>query len=240
MPAGCATRSPTPHARVAAREFDPRAPVSVRWRFWEEADRRERFVRDSLGTGGFLLKWLTVAFLAESLMMAYVPAESVAAVLGGDSAFAIPLAAVVGVPAYMNGYAAIPLISGLLEMGMSNGAALAFATAGAVSCIPAAIAVWALVRRSVFVLYLALGLGGAILSGFLYQVAASRSEGVSGPMRLPGSCRESTLEGVLPGARASPASPMRARAGTATVIATRGGRPVTALRRTFAPTGGEE
>ena len=152
-------------------EFDPRAPVSVRWRFWEEAGRRERFVRDSLGTGGFLLKWLTVAFLAESLMMAYVPAESVAAVLGGDSAFAIPLAAVVGVPAYMNGYAAIPLISGLLEMGMSNGAALAFATAGAVSCIPAAIAVWALVRRSVFVLYLALGLGGAILSGFLYQVS---------------------------------------------------------------------
>ena len=151
--------------------FDPRAPVSVRWRFWEEADRRDRFVRDSLGTGGFLLKWLTVAFLAESLMMAYLPAESVAAVLGGDNAFAIPLAAVVGVPAYMNGYAAIPLISGLLEMGMSNGAALAFAAAGAVSCIPAAIAVWALVRRSVFVLYLALGLGGAILSGVLYQMS---------------------------------------------------------------------
>ena len=151
--------------------FDPRALVSVRWRFWEEAGRRDRFVRDSLGTGGFLLKWLTVAFLAESLMMAYVPAESVAAVVGGESAFAIPLAAVVGVPAYMNGYAAIPLISGLLEMGMSNGAALAFATAGAVSCIPAAIAVWALVRRSVFVLYLALGLGGAMLAGVLYQVS---------------------------------------------------------------------
>ena len=151
--------------------FDPRVPVSVRWRFWEEADRWDRFVRDSLGTGGFLLKWLTVAFLAESLMMAYVPAESVASVVGGDSAFAIPLAALVGVPAYMNGYAAIPLISGLLEMGMSNGAALAFATAGAVSCIPAAIAVWALVRRSVFVLYLALGLGGAMLAGVLYQVS---------------------------------------------------------------------
>ena len=158
-------------ARPGGAGFDPRAPISVRWRFWEEAGRRDRFVRDSLGTGGFLLKWLTVAFLAESLMMAYVPAESVAAVVGGESAFAIPLAAVVGVPAYMNGYAAIPLISGLLEMGMSNGAALAFATAGAVSCIPAAIAVWALVRRSVFVLYLALGLGGAMLSGFLYQVS---------------------------------------------------------------------
>ena len=153
--------------------FDAGARVAVKWRFWEESDRRDRFARDSLRTGGFLLKWLTIAFLAESLMMAYVPASSVASLLGGGSAVAIPLAAVVGVPAYMNGYAAIPLISGLLEMGMSSGAALAFATAGAVSSIPAAIAVWALVRRSVFVLYILLGLGGAILSGVLYQTSGA-------------------------------------------------------------------
>ena len=153
--------------------FDPRAAVSVRWRFWEDPDRRDRFARESLHTGGFLLKWLSVAFLAESLMVAWLPAESVAAAVGGGSAFAIPLAAVVGVPAYLNGYAAIPLISGLLEMGMSSGAALAFVTAGAVSSIPAAIAVWALVRRSVFALYLALGLGGAMLSGVLYQMSGA-------------------------------------------------------------------
>ena len=152
-------------------EFDARAPVSVQWRCWAEPERRDRFVRESLHTGTFLLKWLTVAFLAESLMVAYVPADSVAAVVGGESAFAIPLAAVVGVPAYMNGYAAIPLISGLLEMGMSSGAALAFATAGAASCVPAAIAVWALVRRSVFALYLLLSLGGAMLAGILYQLS---------------------------------------------------------------------
>ena len=151
--------------------FDSQAPASVHWRFWAESERRERFRRESLQTGAFLLKWLTVAFLAESLMMAYVPAESVAALVGGESSFAIPLAAGVGVPAYMNGYAAIPLISGLLEMGMSSGAALAFATAGAVSCVPAAIAVWALVRRSVFALYLVLGLGGAVLAGVLYQLS---------------------------------------------------------------------
>ena len=153
--------------------IDPRAPVLVRWRFWTEADRRDRFFRQSLDTGAFLLKWLTVAFLAESLMMAWLPAESVAAAVGGGSIFAIPLAAVVGVPAYLNGYAAIPLISGLLEMGMSGGAALAFAVAGGVSSIPAAIAVWALVRRSVFVLYVALGLGGAMLAGAFYQMSGA-------------------------------------------------------------------
>ena len=152
---------------------DPRAAAPVRWRFWQEPDRRDRFFRQSLRTGAFLLKWLTVAFLAESLMIAWLPAESVASVVGGGNVFAIPLAAVVGAPAYLNGYAAIPLISGLLEMGMSGGAALAFAVAGGVSCIPAAIAVWALVRRGVFVLYMSLGLGGAMLAGALYQASGA-------------------------------------------------------------------
>ena len=153
--------------------FDPGRPASVAWRFWREPGRRAEFRRVTLTTGAFLAKWLAIAFLAESLMMAYVPASWVAAAVGGGSAFAIPLAAVVGVPTYLNGYAAIPLIAGLIEMGMSGGAALAFATAGAVSCIPAAIAVWALVRRSVFVLYLGLGLGGAMLAGLLYELGGA-------------------------------------------------------------------
>jgi len=59
----------------------------------------------------------------------------------------IPIAAFVGAPSYLNGYAAIPLVSGLLEMGMTPGAAMAFVTAGAVSSIPAAIAVFALVKK---------------------------------------------------------------------------------------------
>ena len=37
--------------------------------------------------------------------------------------------------------------------------------------LPAAIAVWALVRRAVFVLYLGLGLAGATLVGIAYQAS---------------------------------------------------------------------
>ena len=154
-------------------EFTPGDARPVAWRFWHEPVRRAEFRHVSVRTGAFLAKWLAIAFLAESLMMAYLPAAWVASAVGEGSAFAIPLAAVVGVPTYLNGYAAIPLIAGLLEMGMSGGAALAFATAGAVSCIPAAIAVWALVRRSVFVLYVGLGLGGAMLAGLLYELGGA-------------------------------------------------------------------
>ena len=153
--------------------FAPGEAKPVVWRFWPEPARRAEFRRVATSTGAFLSKWLAIAFLAESLMMAWVPAAWVASAVGDGSVFAIPLAAVVGVPTYLNGYAAIPLIAGLIEMGMAGGAALAFAAAGAVSCIPAAIAVWALVRRSVFALYIGLGLGGAMLAGLLYDLAGA-------------------------------------------------------------------
>ena len=52
------------------------------------------------------------AFLLESLMLAYVPEMLVAAWLGSVNDWALPLAVAIGVPAYLNGYAAIPLVAG--------------------------------------------------------------------------------------------------------------------------------
>lgn len=141
------------------------------WKFWREPKRIQAFNAEATSIGIFLGKWLTLAFFLESLMIAYVSSDWIAAYVGADNPFAIPLAAVVGAPSYLNGYAAIPLISGLLEIGMTPGAAMAFVTAGAVSSIPAAIAVWALVKKPVFALYLALGLTGAMLSGWVYQLS---------------------------------------------------------------------
>jgi hypothetical protein len=106
-------------------------------------------------------------------MVAWLPAETIAAWLGRDSLWAIPLAVGVGVPAYLNGYAAVPVVAGLLQTGMAPGAALAFMTAGGVTSIPAAVAVWALVRRTVFGWYLLLALLGSILAGLLYQAVLS-------------------------------------------------------------------
>jgi hypothetical protein len=146
-------------------------PASVLWKFWREPTRVKAFNQESLSIGVFLGKWLTLAFFLESLMIAYVSSAWIAGYVGPDNWFAIPLAAIVGAPSYLNGYAAIPLISGLIEIGMTPGAAMAFITAGAVSSIPAAIAVWALVKKPVFALYLALGLAGSMLTAWVYQLS---------------------------------------------------------------------
>lgn len=118
----------------------------------------------------FLGKWPTLAFLLVSLMLAYVPAELVTQARGGTGLLPILTATLVGVPAYLNGYAALPLVGGLVEQGMAPGTGLAFLVAGGVTSLPAAIAVWALVKRPVFLLYLALALTGSFVSGLLFQL----------------------------------------------------------------------
>ncbi len=144
----------------------------VAWRFWHDDTRVAAFSREATSTGLFLLKWLTLAFTLESLMIAYVPASAVAELLGTGNAWAIPIAVVTGVPAYLNGYAALPLVAGLIDMGVAPGAGMAFMVAGGVTSIPAAIAVWALSKPQVFAWYIALSFTGALLAGFLFQAYA--------------------------------------------------------------------
>lgn len=142
------------------------------WAFWQDAARRETFRSTVIENALFLGKWLLLAYLFEAMMIHYVPAEMVASVLGGDGIKPILLGALVGGPAYLNGYAAVPLVDALLQQGMSNGAAMSFMIAGGVSCIPAAIAVWALVKPRVFFAYITIAMIGAVTAGMLWNIAA--------------------------------------------------------------------
>lgn len=152
-----------------------KAPFQGRpvWRFWTEAERRRSFRDSAVENGLFLLKWLTLAYIFEALMESYVPASLIATWLGGSGIGPILWAALAGAPAYLNGYAAVGVVDGLLTQGMSDGAAMSFMIAGGVSCIPAAIAVWALVKPRIFAAYVAFGFTGAVLAGLAWNVAAS-------------------------------------------------------------------
>ncbi|PJE31886.1 hypothetical protein SAMN06297129_1921 [Pseudooceanicola antarcticus] len=140
------------------------------WRFWNEAARRETFRDTALENVLFLGKWLLLAYLLEAVMLRYLPAEWIASLLGGEGLQPIVLGAIVGAPAYLNGYAAVPLVDGLLSQGMAPGAAMSFVIAGGVSSIPAAVAVWALVKPRVFATYLGFAISGAILAGAAWSL----------------------------------------------------------------------
>jgi len=115
-------------------------------------------------------RWLLLAFLLEALITLYVPQDAIASLLGEQNMWAVPLAALIGVPLYLSNMSALPIVNGLLMQGMQPGAAIAFLIAGPVTTIPAMTAVWGIVSRRIFVLYLAIGLFGAMLLGLLANV----------------------------------------------------------------------
>ncbi|WIY27144.1 permease [Parasedimentitalea psychrophila] len=148
----------------------PKLDAKPVWKFWQQQPRRDHFRAEFVANGIFLLKWLALAYVLEALLVHYVPADLIATLVGGEGVLPIAIAALVGMPAYLNSYVAPPLLAGLIDQGMSNGAAMSFMVAGAVSSIPAMLAVWSLVKPQVFATYLALGVSGAIVSGVLFQM----------------------------------------------------------------------
>lgn len=155
---GCGACGPSPFAG------------KLQWRIWSDRPRIKTFGEEFRINALFLVKWLALAYMLQALLVTYVPAEMIASVVGGEGQLPVVTAALVGIPAYLNSYVAPPLLAGLMEQGMGAGAAMSFMVAGSISCIPAMAAVWSLVRRPVFVVYLGLGISGAILSGLAFQL----------------------------------------------------------------------
>ncbi|HEX6073669.1 MAG TPA: permease [Micromonosporaceae bacterium] len=120
------------------------------------------FVSDCLILG----KWVVVAVAVETVIVQYVPQDAITSVLG-SSLWSVPLSGLVSVPLYVNGIAAIPVVDGLLQRGMSAEAAVTFLLGGAVTTVPAMVAVRAVVVNRVFLTYLAVGLFGSIGLGLV-------------------------------------------------------------------------
>ena len=91
------------------------------WAFWQQPERRVKFREEFVSNGVFLLKWLALAYVLEALLVHYVPADMIANLVGGEGVVPIAIAALVGMPAYLNSYVAPPLLAGLMEQGMSAG-----------------------------------------------------------------------------------------------------------------------
>jgi len=105
-------------------------------------------------------------------MQQYLQPQAFAAFFGSQSAWSVPLAVLVGSPAYLDGYAALPLTRGLIEHGMSPGAAMAFLVSGSVVSIWGAIAIFPVLRLKPFLLYLVLAALGSMAVGWVYGAIA--------------------------------------------------------------------
>jgi uncharacterized membrane protein YraQ (UPF0718 family) len=131
---------------------------------------KARLLKETAAATLMVAKFMTLAFFLEGLITLYIPSEWITTALGSGNSYAIIASAVMGVPAYTTSLTALPMISGLLTQGMQPAAALAFLIAGPTTTLPAMAAVWPLVVRKVFFLYISFSLLGAIMIGYAYEI----------------------------------------------------------------------
>lgn len=143
---------------------------SANWYIWKDAEAMQVFWKEFKDMAVLVVKWMAIAFFLEFLMMTYVPGESMKGLIDGQGIWGIVAAAFVGIPTYLNGVAAVPLIDGLINLGISKGAAMSFLIAGSVTSIPASMAVYSIVKKNVFILYIVLGLTSTIITSYVYQL----------------------------------------------------------------------
>ncbi len=136
----------------------------------EKENLYKRILRETWKTTAMVVKYMFLAFLVNGLINVYVTQDYLAHFLNNHEWYSVIIATIVGIPTYASNLLALPLIGNFLEMGMNRGAALAFLLAGPVTTIPAMIAVWGIVKRKVFFLYLFFAISGALFSGLLYML----------------------------------------------------------------------
>lgn len=135
-----------------------------------DSSARSRFVAEGKATFALVMRWLAFALTAEAIVRAHLGNAGYSVLTTVESVWAVPLAVAIGGPLYIEGYAALPLLRALIDIGLTPGAAMAFLISGAAISLYSAIAVWSLVRPTIFGLYLFLGIVGALVAGWVTNI----------------------------------------------------------------------
>jgi uncharacterized membrane protein YraQ (UPF0718 family) len=113
----------------------------------------------------FFLAFTSIGYL----VIEAIPTAWLTDYLGEGSLLAVPLAAILGVPAYINTEASLPLVSALMDGGMGPGPAMAFLVTGAGTSLGAISGLFVIARKRVVGLVVALLFAGALAMGWFSQ-----------------------------------------------------------------------
>ncbi len=104
-----------------------------------------------------------------SMIYGFMPTEFVASVASENNPFAIPVAAVIGIPLYIRAEAVIPLSAALAAKGMGLGAVMALIIGSAGASLTEVILLKSIFKNKMIAAFLFVILSMAIGAGFLYQ-----------------------------------------------------------------------
>lgn len=129
--------------------------------------------RAALYSVGFLRKLFLFVVLGATMgavIHGYLPETLLATYLGGSSLYAVPLAALIGVPLYVGIVPMIPIILSLSTKGVSMGALIAFLITAAALSPPEIIMLSGMFKRKYIGFFVGMVIAGAIVTGYLFNI----------------------------------------------------------------------
>jgi uncharacterized membrane protein YraQ (UPF0718 family) len=127
-------------------------------------------VRDIVGK---VWPWALLGIGAGAWIHGYVPENFLAAIMGREAWWSVPLAVLVGVPMYSNAAAIIPVVQGLLEKGAALGTVLAFMMAVIALSLPEAIILRKVLKPRLLATFFGTVAAGILLVGWLFNALAA-------------------------------------------------------------------
>ncbi|MFO7668604.1 MAG: permease [Bacteroidales bacterium] len=118
----------------------------------------------------YVSKYFFLAIIFAAAIKIAVNPNVVIRLFGSGNFLSVALSTGAGIPFYVCGGAAIPVVQQLADLGMSKGAVLAYFISGPVTKISNLVIIQTIFKRSILVQYLLIGILGAFLFGVLYNL----------------------------------------------------------------------
>ncbi len=103
------------------------------------------------------------------IVYGFIPSEFIAKYASGNNIFAVPIAAVIGLPLYVRAEAVIPLSAMLASKGMGLGAIMALIIGGSGASLTEVILLKSLFKNQMIIAFLVVILGMAVFAGYAFQ-----------------------------------------------------------------------
>ncbi|MBA7645841.1 putative two-component membrane permease complex subunit [subsurface metagenome] len=117
----------------------------------------------------FISKYFFLAIILAAAIKIFTPSNLMIKLFQGNDFLSVLLSTGAGIPFYVCGGAAIPVVEQLADLGMSKGAVLAFFISGPVTKVSNLLLMSTVFRFRVFLTYLFTGIIGAIILGLFYN-----------------------------------------------------------------------
>jgi uncharacterized membrane protein YraQ (UPF0718 family) len=134
-----------------------------------ESGRWARIFKEAVQQFRTFLPYIVFGVAIGALAYGFVPKELIVKYAGPDNPFAIPIAAIIGVPLYVRVETMIPITVALIGKGMSLGAVVALVIGGAGASIPEVVMLRRIFKGPLLGAFLAAILSIAVASGLIFN-----------------------------------------------------------------------